>query len=219
MTLEDLLNEKESLTAEVPTNVTPINTKTGTAKSMQRADANASLSDFIDMVGLIVEYVMSDMKVKFMPDENRKNFLEPDVPFNDPVVTYKIKSRRPKNELKPIPREDMEEEYNGEQRLGTIYGQRFDCKVQFNIFASEYTLANKVMDKFEELMIAYAGYIKKQGVVDMYFTEQYTDSEYNNFRETLSVRNLEYYVEIEKLTVIFNEKINEVRIFGDAKQN
>ena len=72
------------------------------------------------------------------------------------------------------------------------------------------------MEKFEELMIAYAGYFKKQGVRELYFKEQITDSEYNNFRETLSVRNIRYYVQIEKLTVIFNRRIDDVKLVGDT---
>ncbi len=72
------------------------------------------------------------------------------------------------------------------------------------------------MEKFEELMIAYAGYFKKQGVRELYFKEQITDSEYNNFRETLSVRNIRYYVQIEKLTVIFNRRIDDVELIGDT---
>ena len=65
-------------------------------------------------------------------------------------------------------------------------------------------------------MIAHAGFFKQKGVSDFYFREQLTDSEYNNFRETLSVRNIRYYVQIEKLTVIFNRKVNDIRTVGDT---
>lgn len=187
-----------------------------TAKNMLRAEKSASLSDFIAMVGLVVEYTMEDLDVVFVPDENKKNFIEPDVPFNKCYITYKVISRKPKKEYKPIVREEIFEGCDGQDRPGLVKSIRFDCKVQFNIFASEYKLANKVMDTFEELMISYAGHLKKQGVVDLFFTDQHTDSEYNTFRETMSVRNLEYYVEIEKMMVIFNEKIKDIPLFGDV---
>lgn len=217
--LERLLKEKE-FTRNYGVNNTDKETCTpGTAKKMLRADGSASLADFIEMVGLITEHAMDDLKVIFLPEENKKNFTDPDVAFNNPVITYKVVHRKPKNELKPMPRETVTEKCDGQDRIGTVYGIRYDCKVQFNIFASEYKLANKVMDKFEELMISYAGYIKQNGVVDMFFTNQYTDSEYNTFRETMSVRNLEYYVEIEKLVVIFNEKVKDILMFGDVKEN
>ena len=73
------------------------------------------------------------------------------------------------------------------------------------------------MESFEELMISYAGYFKEQGVRDLYFKEQVTDTDYNNFRETLSVRNIRYYVQIEKLMVIFNRRISDVETFRDIQ--
>ena len=144
---------------------------------------------------------------------------DPEVVFNNPHITYKVISRKPKNEYKPIAREEIIEcDENGEQRPGLVYGQFFDCVVQFNILAGENRLANQVMEKFEELMIAHAGYFKQKGVSDFYFKEQVTDNEYNNFRETLSIRNITYYVQIEKLTVIFNRKINNIETAGEAVQ-
>lgn len=216
MELEQLLKEKEFTNSYEGTQAKKC--EPGTAKNMLRADKSASLADFIEMVSLIVEYALEDVDVDFIPDENKKNFTDPDVAFNKPVITYKVIHRKPKNELKPMPREEIIENCDGQERVGMVYGIRYDCQVQFNIFASEYKLANKVMDKFEELMISYAGYIKQNGVVDFFFTDQFTDSEYNTFRETMSVRNLEYYVEIEKLVVIFNEKVKDVLMFGDVQK-
>lgn len=216
MELEQLLKEKEFINSYEGTQAKKC--EPGTAKNMLRADKSASLADFIEMVSLIVEYALEDVDVDFIPDENKKNFTDPDVAFNKPVITYKVIHRKPKNELKPMPREEIIENCDGQERVGMVYGIRYDCQVQFNIFASEYKLANKVMDKFEELMISYAGYIKQNGVVDFFFTDQFTDSEYNTFRETMSVRNLEYYVEIEKLVVIFNEKVKDVLMFGDVQK-
>lgn len=184
----------------------------GTAKEMQRAKKNSSLYDFFDMLALIVDYAMKDMKVKFLTEEMSNILTDPEIAFNDPKITYKVISRKPKNEYKPIAREEVIEcDEDNEQRAGMIYGQFFDCIVQFNIFASENRQANKVMEMFEELMISYAGYFKEQGVVDLYFKEQITDTDYNNFRETLSVRNLRYYVQIEKLMVIFNRRVSDIK--------
>lgn len=189
----------------------------GTAKDMQRADKNASLYDFLDMTAKIVDYAMSEYKVTFLTDEQENILKDPEIPFDNPCISYRVKHRKPKNEYKPIVREEIvEHDENNEQRIGYVYGQFFDCIVQFNIFASENKTANKVMEKFEELMIAYAGYFKKEGVSDLYFKEQVTDEEYNNFRETLSVRNIRYYVQIDKLTVIFNRRLDDVEIIGDT---
>lgn len=191
----------------------------GRAKKMQRAEKNASLYDFLDMLGEVVEYSLADYNVKFLTNEEQSVLKDPEVVFNNPHITYKVISRKPKNEYKPIAREETFEcDENGDQRPGIIYGQFFDCIVQFNILASENRLANQIMEKFEELMIAHAGYFKQKGVSDLYFKEQVTDSEYNNFRETLSIRNITYYVQIEKLMVIFNRKINNIETAGEAVQ-
>lgn len=189
----------------------------GTAKDMQRANKNASLYDFLDMLSKIVGYVMKEDKVEFVTNELETLIKDPSLPLNHPIITYKIISRKPKNEYKPIIRENTNEcdEYN-QQRGGIVLGQTFDCIVQFNIFAAENRLVNKVMEKFEELILTYTGYFKEQGVRELYFQEELTDSDYNNFRETLSVKNLNYYVQIEKLTVIFNHRIDDILVSGDA---
>lgn len=189
----------------------------GTAKNMQRAKKNASLYDFLDMLSSIVGYVMKEDHVEFLTDEQESIIKDPALPLNHPIISYRIISRVPANEYKPIVREQINEcdEFN-EQREGQIFGQTFNCIVQFNIFAAENRLANKVMEKFEELILAYTGYLKEQGVRELYFKEQITDAEYNNFRETLSVRNIRYHVQIEKLTVIFNRRIDDVLIVGDT---
>ena len=223
-TLETLLLENEDISMKVlkSDEIREDNCEIphgGTAKKMQRAEKNASLYDFLDMLAEVVEYSLSDYNVKFLTNEEQSILKDPEVVFNNPHITYKVISRKPKNEYKPITREEIVEcDEHGEQRPGMIYGQFFDCIVQFNILAGENRLANQVMEKFEELMIAHAGYFKQKGVSDFYFREQVTDSEYNNFRETLSIRNIRYYVQIEKLTVIFNRKINNIEAVGEAVQ-
>lgn len=190
----------------------------GVAKEMQRAKKNASLYDFIDMVALITDYALKDFNVEFLTEEQQNIIKDPEISVEKPYITYKVISRKPKNEYKPIVREEIiEHDEFGNQRIGNVYGQKFDCIIQFNVMANENRLASVVMERFEELMISYAGYFKEQGVVDLFFKEQVTDSDYDNFRESLSIRNLRYYVEIEKLTVIFNQKISDIDLSGEIK--
>ena len=51
------------------------------------------------------------------------------------------------------------------------------------------------------------------------FDRHLTDSHFDTMRETLSIRNLRYYVEIEKLTVMFKEKINQIEILAQKKKD
>ena len=66
------------------------------------------------------------------------------------------------------------------------------------------------MERFEELMITYAGYFKKNGVAELLFDQQFTDQTFETMRQTLSIRNISYYVEVEKLTVIMRESIKAI---------
>lgn len=217
--LEHLLSEIEDVTAKksIPTKTDNCEVPHGgTAVNMQRAKKQASLYDFLDMLALIVDYAMKEHNVKFLTQDDENKLTDPEISFNHPHISYRLISRKPTKEYKPIAREEIVEcDEHNEQRYGTVFGQKFDCIVQFNVFASENRVANKVMESFEELMISYAGYFKEQGVRDLYFKEQVTDTDYNNFRETLSVRNIRYYVQIEKLMVIFNRSISDVNAFGD----
>lgn len=222
--LEDLLSESDKLLDDAMQVKPPEdNCKEphgGKAVNMQRAKKGASLYDFLDMVAVIVDYAMADMKVKFVTDEEENKIKDPSLDFGNPCISYRVISRKPSNEYKPIIREEIVEcDEHNEQRLGTVRGMNFDCIVQFNIFASENRVANKVMETFEELMIAYAGYFMEQGVKQVYFKEQIKDTDYNNFRDTLSVRNIRFYVEIEKLMVIFNRRISDTVVFGDVLEN
>lgn len=220
--LESLLNEgtrySESLTAKEEEKKDNCDESCGgTAVNMQRAKKDASLYDFLDMLAVIVDYSMSDLKVKFITDEEEIKLKDPELSFDYPYISYRVISRKPNNEYKPIVREEIvEHDEHNEQRLGTIRGIGFDCIVQFNVFASENKVANKVMETFEELMLSYAGYFMEQGVKQVYFKEQVRDTDYNNFRDVLSIRNLRYYVEIEKLMVIFNRRISDSILYGDV---
>ena len=69
------------------------------------------------------------------------------------------------------------------------------------------------MDRIEDALLSYAETIRGNGIVEYYFNRQYTDKYYDTFRNTLTVLNLEYCVETEKLRVIFKENIKD--IIGD----
>lgn len=176
-----------------------------------KADKQASLYDLIVMIGKLVKITMP--KVNFIPDEGKNVELDSMKNFDNPVITYKLKERTVKNEKKPRIREVINEKDlvgDDEVRIGEVYGQKFKCYIQFNVIATDYESAESVMSEFELLLFKYTGYFKDNGVAEIVFEKQYTDDFYAKLRETLSVRNLIYYVEIEKLTVIFKERIKEI---------
>lgn len=176
-----------------------------------KADKSATLFDFIKMIDKLVTLTMKDLEVNFIPDEGKTVYLSNDQRLDTPMITYKLKERKPKGELKPRFRENFKESKNGiESRVGEVYGQKFKCHIQFDIFASVYEVAEQVMERFEELMITYAGYFKKNGIAEIIFDKQFTDETFESMRQTLSIRSISYYVEVEKLTVIMRESIKGI---------
>lgn len=176
-----------------------------------RANKGASLFDFIKMISKIVDLTMKDLNVLFIPDEGKGTYLGTDQPIDRPMITYNIIDRSAKGELKPRIRESIQDiDKDGNVCIGNIYGQKFKCHLQFNIFASVYTTAEQVMERFETAMLMYAGYFKKNGVGELLFDKQVTDEDFEIARQSLSIRNIRYYVEIEKLTVIMSQSIVDI---------
>lgn len=180
-----------------------------------KANKSANLQDFIKMVGKIVSMALRKQKVEFVPDEGKRVVFDPSEKVDHPYITYRVISRTPKGELKPREREHLVSEdvaRDGEGRQGRVYGQKFKCYVQFDIIASEYSEADEVMNTFEDLILAYAHYFKKNGVAELLFEKHLTDKDFDIYRQSVSVRSLQYYVEVEKLTVVFDSEIKEINI-------
>lgn len=180
-----------------------------------KANKSATLFDFIKMVGKVISTGTDEEKIEFVFDEGKRLTNDPSEKIEHPFITYKIISRQPMLELKPRERESTINESvdkSKDGRQGRIYGQKFKCLVQFNIIASEYTAADRVMNIFEDLIFSYTHFFKKNGVSEILFENHLTDKDYDIYRQDLSVRNLVYYVEIEKLYVMFDSDIEDISI-------
>jgi hypothetical protein len=210
--LEDLLREQSNTVTIGFATKTPGSGVYAEQSSHQRADGNASNMDLIRMISKLVAITLKDLNVEFIPDDGRRLKIELDNKIEHPFITYKTVSRTTEKELKPRQREEIKEKNveNGTERYGEVYAQKFKSVLQFNVFASVYDVADKVMERFEELMLLYTGYFKKNGVSELLFEKQITDSSYDIFREIASVRSLQYSVETEKITVQFKEDIKAI---------
>lgn len=217
MTFEEMMLERESYTEG--NNIKTAMVSNTVQSIRQKSDKGATLYDFIKMVDKLVELTIPN--AKFIPDEGKVMTLDAMTNFNCPVITYQVLKRKPKKEIKPRLREMLNEitSDTNEQRTAEIWGQKFECQVQFNVFASVYSEAEQVMENFEETIIKHAGFFKKNGVAELFFEEHITDSHFDTLRESLSIRSLIYYVEIEKLTVMFKEKINEIELLAQTRKD
>lgn len=178
-------------------------------------EKNATTFDFIKMIEKVVNNIMPE--VTFTSDDERAKFLTPQQQIDAPVITFKVKNRRPFKELKPMQRCEIRERTDvpNEERLGALYVQRFQCILQFNLFASGYIEVEEVMNIFEEAMLKYAYIFKKYGIQEFYFEEQLEDSYYDTYRQWCCVRNITYYVLFEKQSIDFEEIIKSIVINGE----
>ena len=113
-----------------------------------RADANASVDDFIVMLARIVSKVMKKQKVEFKPDEGAPLKVDQSEDIDHPYITFRIIECDKTQEIKPRIRESGYLESSGKagdytRRQGDIFGQLFHLIVQFDIFADSYTTANE----------------------------------------------------------------------------
>ena len=208
--LEDLLQsryEKNRVSnlypaGDVRASVTPLST----------AAKNATVEDFISMVTKLSNKALKSLNVEFYPDEGA-TIADPEKKLEKTAILYRVIERKPKNELKMRHSENIEEvidEKTNKKRLGQIWSQRQDCIIQFDIIASDYATANKVMNSFEDMIFQYSGYFKKNGIAEIYFKKYFTDTSIDRYRQYLSVRSIQYFVEIEKQTTIFNSTLEEI---------
>lgn len=190
------------------------NDKTYTPQSGQtkftRAEDHATFEDFIEMVNRMVTKSLARYNVEFSSDEGSRLKVQSTETLSNPHIQFSIKSRVPKSGMyaKPRAMESFTEGKNG--RRGVVYSQIFNYEIQFDILASDYVTANKVMNAFEDAMFNYTGYFKRNGISEILFFKQYTDSNMDSYRNTVSVRSLEYLVSIDRIRVTYDSDIGVI---------
>lgn len=184
-----------------------------TEAKVSKSYNGASLDDFISMVTKVCGKSLKKHKAVFIPDEGAI-ISDPQKKLENTTVLYQVVSRVPHNELKPRPIETIIEDIDDKEnrRFGQNWSQRQDCIVQFDIVACDYMTANEVMSTFEDAMTTYTGYFKSKGVAEIYFKKYYTDKNLDKYRQWLSVRSIQYFVEIEKLTTVFDTTIEDIEV-------
>lgn len=211
-------SDKENNTFVINDNISPTQKRT---TGFTRAEGNATFEDFIEWVNRLVSKVLKKYKVEFSADEGSKTKVSATQTLDHPHIQFTIKSRKPKSGFyaKPRIREEFTESSinNSKGRRGTIYSQIFDYIVQFDILASEYTTANAVMNAFEDAMFNYTAFFKKNGVSEILFLQQYTDSEQDIYRNAVSVRSLQYLVSIEKNRLQYDSSVTIISSNNDEE--
>lgn len=209
-TLEDLLNKRDYYLDKVVTqaDIHPEDSEILTH------EGNASLFDFMKMIQSIVRKTMYDIQAEFIPEEGFVPIVDAEHNIEHPIITYSVIQRIPQSEYKPRIRQFVNENTDDEEeaRSGYVAGQKFESIVQFNVFTSVYGNSDEVMERFEEMIYSYTYFFKKNGVGEIIFSKQLTDSNLDSYRQTMSIRSLRYLVVTEKLYQAFRNKITETNI-------
>lgn len=179
-----------------------------------KANNSASFEDFIEMVNRIVTKVLKKYHVTFSPDEGDKIAVTDTDKLDNPHIQFSLIDRVPSNAsyTKPKVRETFSHD---DGRKGMIYAQIFNYTVQFDILASDYSTANKVMNLFEDALFKYTAYFKENGISEFYFLRQFTDANLDMYRNTVSVRSLQYMVAVERIRTVYDTTIAEINSVDD----
>lgn len=210
--LEAFLQKKASLNNNIATTIVrPDN------PDRLVADKSASIDDFIIMLSGLVAKALKKNAVELQPDEGIRLQADQAEHLEHPYIFFKIISCQPQKELKPRIRQDeitphLLTDDEGERRPREIWGQLFTYLVQFDILASGYKEATKVMNDVEDLIFTYTAFFKRNGVKDIRFTRRETDSNLDMYRQKCSVRSIQYTVDIEKLFSRFDPEIGNVDV-------
>lgn len=99
-----------------------------------------------------------------------------------------------------------------------IYRQWFDTNVEFNIYGRTNREARQLQKKFENLLNVYTGYLKRNGVSEMFFEREVSAKNSLNYNESTPMRCIYYYIRFESITPIRQSLINSINLEIGANQ-
>ena len=99
-----------------------------------------------------------------------------------------------------------------------IYRQWFDTNVEFNIYGRTNREARQLQKKFENLLSVYTGYLKRNGISEMFFEREVSPKNSLNYNESTPMRCIYYYIRFESITPIRQSLINSINLEIGANQ-
>ena len=99
-----------------------------------------------------------------------------------------------------------------------IYRQWFDTNVEFDIYGRTNQEARQLQKKFENLLSVYTGYLKRNGISEMFFEREVSPKNSLNYNESTPMRCIYYYIRFESITPIRQSLINSINLEIGANQ-
>lgn len=153
-------------------------------------------------------------KVRFTSAYPKKATTENVAP---PIITYKVLSKTPgafgsKNttELKPRHRETITIEEAGKKIAVEFLGQVFDYKILFELWSEDGESADELVERFQQFMFQYTGFLKKIGVSEIFFESMDSDSGSAEWKTDLIKRSIVYHIRLDEVLGIRSSVIENI---------
>ena len=149
--------------------------------------------------------------------ENSDNIILPQITIdiNTRESAENIGTFKPK--LIDIVKElDSNNEETGDAFL--IYRQWYDCNIEFNFYGRTNKEARQLQKRFENLLTVYTGYLKRQGISEMFFEQEVSPKSSLNYDESTPMRCIYYYIRFESIIPIRQSLINNINVEIGANQ-
>ena len=93
-----------------------------------------------------------------------------------------------------------------------VYRQWYDCVIEFDFYGRNVLEARKLMHRFETLMIASGGLLKREGISEVFFLREVTPKQSLNYVSDLSMKCAMYYYRFEVDYVVRTSAINRIML-------
>lgn len=192
----------------------PIENEKITGRSTRPRMKSSGVVDDIDKLGEILRMLLnaawgSSWGVIFPEMSGGENAEE----IVTPQINYSINLREVASGTSPKPTliDTISEEVDGKESGDSfrIYRQAFDCIIEFNFLCNTSKDCRKLMNDFEELMIVHSGYLKEQGVGEIFFLKEVPPKYSLSFNENIPMKCAYYFVRIEKNRMVRTSQIKK----------
>jgi len=164
-----------------------------------QANKCCSINDFTSLIHSIIKHSYPDITfIKAFPKDAEA------INYKTPIITHKIIKRTPTKAVKPR----LFEIENKGDYSNQITVQQFDYILEFSIWTENADEADETLETFEDEVIqAYIGDYKENGVQEIVFTEQREDNLANDWSSKYVSRHIRYMVRIEKQSIVRTKNI------------
>lgn len=98
-----------------------------------------------------------------------------------------------------------------------IYRQWYDCILEFDFYGKNTKEARQLMHRFETLMASSVGFLKKDGISEIFFLKEVSPKQSVNYSQHVAMRCSMYYYRFEKDYVIRASSLNQIEMELNAQ--